>query len=182
MTIYTRRGDEGHTDLYSGERVAKTHPRVEACGTIDELNALLGVVRSAPGEMTKSLSSLLVSIQNDLHSICARLSSTKSEGEQPGISRDRISTLEEECDWFEEQLQRLQEFILPGGAYRASLLHHARTVCRRAERRTIEAAEKYEVDSVILAYLNRLSDLLFLMARYVNHLGGHKERKVQYSR
>lgn len=182
MPVYTRRGDKGQTDLFSGERVSKTDPLIEAYGTVDELNALLGVVRSAPGSLSEDQDELLTTLQNHLHTVCANLANTRDDEDKPRITSVQIDFLEEQCDWHEEQLQRLQQFILPGGVYRASLLHHARTVCRRAERRVITAGESKTVDELVIAFLNRLSDLLFLMARYVNHVAGQKERTVKYVR
>lgn len=180
MKIYTKRGDKGRTDLFSGERVGKTNLLIEAYGTVDELNAILGVAESNLPAQFSDLKSGLIRIQDHLHIICARLANTTPKSEHPTISEEHIQWLEERCDFFTEQTPKLKHFILPGGHPAAASLHQARTVCRRAERRVIAAAEKYDVDNKIITYLNRLSDLLFLYARFVNHKTGTTEQKPKY--
>jgi len=180
MKIYTRRGDQGQTDLFSGERVSKTDALVEAYGTVDELNALLGVIRSALTDEENEIESDVLRIQNELQAICAVLANTDTARQKIDLTEARIDLLEERCDFYQEKIPEIRYFVLPGGTKVASQLHHARTVCRRAERRVLAAEQNYRIDPLVIKYLNRLSDLLFLMARYYNYTNGEEEQKVQY--
>lgn len=175
--IYTKTGDQGETGLFGGERVKKDHPRIVAYGSVDELNAVLGLVRAVlkKGE----LDPILEKIQNDLFLIGSHLATPRPEklasrGAME-LSPEVITFLEQSIDHLEESLPPLREFILPGGTESASRLHLARTVCRRAERETISLAKSEEVESFIIIYLNRLSDLLFVMARWANRQEGGGE-------
>ena len=173
MKIYTGFGDEGQTRLYGGKVVSKDHLRIEVYGTIDELNSLLGLVISQLAD--EHLHEQLMSIQNDLFQISAVLATpdqdTLKKLEKAPEPSD-IKRLEQLIDRMDEKLEPLQNFILPGGTTTASFLHLARTVCRRAERRLTSLMATAEIDSDIIIYLNRLSDLLFVAARYVNYLAG----------
>jgi len=170
MKIYTKTGDRGETGLFAGPRVFKDDPRIEAYGTVDELNSILGVVRSLP--LPAELNDVLSRIQNDLFSIGAELATP--EPEQQGtdlISVEDVERLEAVIDRCEQGLRPLKQFILPAGTATAAQLHLARAVCRRAERRLISfwKATKQPVSDPLMAYLNRLGDLLFVLARFVNH-------------
>lgn len=161
---YTGRGDEGRTDLCSGERVSKDSATIEACGTVDELESVIGVCEAHSG---KDLSE----IQNELHILEAELSNREPD---VLISSENIERLEERCDHFQEQIPPLRSFVLAGGG---SHLDHARAVARRMERRIVEVdPQRPEV----LAYANRVSDLLFLMARHENHINGVEESNPKY--
>ena len=175
MKIYTRTGDEGDTGLFGGGRVPKDHPRVAAYGDVDELNAVLGVARSmAPGADSDAL---LEQVQRDLFSIGgylatpdpARVAAALAKAELPAT---RIVEFERAIDAADAELPPLRAFVLPAGTPQAAALHHARTVCRRAERSVVHLAQATEVPGVILVYLNRLSDLLFTLARLTNHRSG----------
>jgi cob(I)alamin adenosyltransferase len=168
--IYTRMGDAGDTGLLGGGRVRKSHERVVACGEVDELNALLGVV--VAGAEGHDRREVLVTIQRDLLALGARLaaldpdslaSSAKAE-----LGMGQVSQLEAWIDSAEDRLAPLERFVLPGGSRQGGLLHLARTVCRRAERAVVALADREDVEPGILAYLNRLSDLLFSLARQAN--------------
>lgn len=160
MSIVTRTGDQGETHLFSGERVSKTHSRVEAYGSLDELCSLLGVLRAESKE-----SAYLVTVQQDLFELGALLANPNAKGSM-GTA---LQVLEKELFTLEATLPPLQYFILPGGSHRAALAHLARTVCRRAERQAIQIESLPEG---ILPYLNRLSDYLFLLARSWNQEEG----------
>ncbi|MFB6109454.1 MAG: cob(I)yrinic acid a,c-diamide adenosyltransferase [Halodesulfurarchaeum sp.] len=175
MTIYTGRGDEGETDLFDGTRVAKTDPRVRAYGTVDELNALIGVVRPTGYE---DIDDRLQAVQNHLHVLQATLADPESAGEH-AIDSEHIETVEAWIEETESELAPQTSFILPGGAESGSQLHHARTVCRRAERQVV-ALEGDAVDHHSLVYLNRLSDLLYVTARLVNKRDGEPEAEPTY--
>lgn len=181
-TVYTGRGDEGDTDLFSGERVAKTNPRIEAYGSVDELNSVVGVACSFLENQHDDLEEHLITVQNHLHVICANLANTEPEDDQPAIGDEDVDWMEQLIDDLEETLPKLTSFILPGGVRAASHLHHARSVCRRAERRVQQAIESAEepINLTNLKYLNRLSDLLFTLARSVNHRHNHPERSPDY--
>lgn len=171
MRIYTKTGDDGTTGLFGGGRVSKTTPRVEAYGTVDELNSWLGLVR-AEG-IAEVVDSVLAQIQDDL--LCLGAEIATAPGNETKLSSRRvrapeIATLEAAIDEHEAALPALQNFILPGGSRAGALLHVARTVCRRAERRTLTAAEESPLPNEIIVYLNRLSDLLFVLARRANQL------------
>jgi cob(I)alamin adenosyltransferase len=170
--IYTRGGDEGDTSLGDGSRVSKLDPRVGAYGAVDELNAQLGLVLALelPGDMREPLTT----IQNDLFDLGADLSVPVGPGEQPlRVSQEQIDELERLCDKFNDRLPELKSFVLPGGTEPAARLHVARTVCRRAELTILSTARALEIDPLVPVYLNRLSDLLFILARTAN-VGGEE--------
>lgn len=179
MSLYTKRGDEGDTDLFSGERVSKVHPLIEAYGTVDELNSLLGLAESLLPEEDTDLAEGIIEVQNHLHIICANLADRQPE-DRPEIQEHHVERLEAHIDELEEDLPPLRSFILPGGCPAGAQFHHARAVCRRAERTVIRAAEVEEVDGEIIRYLNRLSDLLFVLARSINHRQKQTERSPSY--
>ena len=177
MKIYTRTGDSGQTGLLGAGRVWKNAARVEAYGGVDELNACLGVVRAAVAD--PGLLDLLASIQRDLFAVGAQLADVRKDKgkdmEKAALAAERVADLERTIDRFEEELPSLKRFILPGGCETGAKLHLARTVCRRAERRIVTLAAEEEIPAVILTYMNRLSDLLFVLARLVNHRAGAAE-------
>jgi cob(I)alamin adenosyltransferase len=163
--IYTRAGDAGETSLGDGSRVPKTDPRIEAYGTVDELNATLGLAL-ASAELPDEFRPWLERIQNDLFDLGADLSVPLSdERERLRVGQTDVERLEELCDRVNERLEPLTSFVLPGGGEAATRLHLARTVCRRAERLVVALAAREPVNPRALAYLNRLSDLLFILAR-----------------
>lgn len=164
MTVYTARGDEGTTDLRDGTSVPKTNPRIEACGTVDELNALLGAIQ--PTDFS-DLDSHLQAIQNHLHVIQADLANPDND-EEPRIQSDHVDQLEEWIDEVMDELEPLESFVLPGGGETGGNLQHARAVCRRAERRTVALTEDGAINDEVIRYLNRLSDALFVFARLAN--------------
>ena len=170
--IYTRGGDAGETSLGSGARVPKDAPRIEAAGDVDELNAVLGVAlaRGVPH------ADWLAAVQNDLFDLGADLAVPEGgERERLRVTPDQVERLEAWCDEANESLEALRSFVLPGGSEGAALLHVARTVCRRAERRVVTLAAAEDVNPDALAYLNRLSDLLFILARAANAAKGVEE-------
>lgn len=169
VKIYTRTGDKGETGLFGGARVSKNDPRIEAYGTVDELNSLLGLCRSS--RLEPNIDAELDRTQSDLFDVGAFLAAPHSD-RFPSVRPDRISDLERAIDAMENELQPLKTFIVPGGSDSASRLHVARTVCRRAERRVIALDDDSEEMLTTIAYLNRLSDFLFVAARYANHRGG----------
>lgn len=168
MSIYTRTGDKGQTSLLSGERVDKDVLRVEAYGTVDELNSALGVAASFC--RNRRVNEILASIQNDLFDAGSDLATRTSSPRQiRRLTRQDWEGLESAIDELDEQLPRLKNFILPAGTSGAALLHFARGVCRRGERLVVKLErEEGEVNPDLLVYLNRLSDLLFVLARYEN--------------
>ncbi len=177
MKIYTRTGDSGQTGLFGGGRVSKTHPRVEAYGDVDELNAGLGLARAI--EMMPRVDEIIVSLQRDLFAIGALLATPdrdkmKRQLEKASIDERRIRELEQAIDDGDAELEPLRSFIVPGGTANAAALHVARTVCRRAERRVI-ALDEEEIPAIVIVYLNRLSDLLFTLARVANRRAGAGE-------
>lgn len=177
MRIYTGRGDAGETDLRDQTRVSKADPRIEAYGTVDELNALLGtILPTGHGDVDEHLEQ----IQQDLHVIQAELADPDGDGD-PAISASHIERLEAWMDDVDEELPPLTKFILPGGSTGGASLHHARTVCRRAERHTVALADAEDgaIDDPIV-YLNRLSDALFVLARLVNAREGFEESNPTY--
>jgi cob(I)alamin adenosyltransferase len=164
--IYTRLGDAGETHLGDMSRVPKTHPRIEAYGAVDELNAQLGVALNAPG-LDRSHALWLRRVQNDLFDVGADLSVPPGgERERLRISADQTAWLEAACDEVNATLKPLKSFVLPGGSPAAASLHVCRTVCRRAERRALALGD--EGNPEVLRYLNRLSDLLFILSRAAN--------------
>ncbi|HXV58332.1 MAG TPA: cob(I)yrinic acid a,c-diamide adenosyltransferase [Gaiellaceae bacterium] len=165
--IYTRAGDAGETSLGDGKRVRKSDPRLDAYGTVDELNSFLGLVlaRGLPAEFEQWLEQ----VQNDLFDLGADLAvPLEDERERLRVTQEQVARLEELCDLVNERLEPLRSFVLPGGTEAAALLHVARSVCRRAERVAAGLAEAGSVNPAALAYLNRLSDLLFILARAAN--------------
>jgi len=174
--IYTRTGDDGRTALGTGQRVSKAAQRIVACGTVDELNAQLGLALAAAP--APELSAPLRRIQNDLFHVGAELcipDSERAASPGPTIRPQHVAALEQLIDQLNAQLPPLKNFVLPGGHPAAAQLHVARTVCRRAEREVVRLAEAETVSRHLLAYLNRLSDALFVMARYQNKLAGVDE-------
>lgn len=165
--IYTRTGDTGQTSLFGGKRVSKASERVEAYGTVDELNSILGQVRASLPESEKKLSLHIERIQHDLLVIGSTLARTDGQKAEGFILTEK--KIEKAIDQMTETLPDLQNFILPGGTQAGSLLHVARSVCRRAERRVIVLSHQEVLDQGIIKYLNRLSDFLFTAARFVNH-------------
>lgn len=164
--IYTRTGDNGTTGLGDGTRVAKDSTRVEAMGTVDELNAVIGVLLAEP--LPAAISETLTRVQHDLFDLGGEICI-------PGhvmVKAERITVLEETLDQLNDDLSPLKEFILPGGTRTAAYCHLARTVCRRAERQLIKLSHEETVTDVSLQYLNRLSDLLFVMCRVINKDAG----------
>jgi cob(I)alamin adenosyltransferase len=164
--IYTRTGDDGTTGLGDGTRVAKDSTRVEAMGTVDELNAVIGVLLTEP--LPEAISKTLTRVQHDLFDLGGEICI-------PGhvmVKAERITVLEETLDQLNDDLSPLKEFILPGGTRAAAYCHLARTVCRRAERQLIKLGHEEAVTDVSLQYLNRLSDLLFVMCRVINKDAG----------
>jgi cob(I)alamin adenosyltransferase len=171
--IYTRAGDAGETSLGDGSRVSKLDGRIEAYGTVDELNAQIGVVLA--GECPPELREALEPVQNELFDLGADLSVPAGVEGRLRIEQAAVDRLEELCDRFNEPLPDLKSFVLPGGGPAAAALHVARTVCRRAERETIAAAQEHEVNPLAIRYLNRLSDLLFILSRSANAADGVPE-------
>ena len=166
--IYTRGGDGGETSLGDGSRVSKTDPRIEAYGTVDELNSAIGFALA--GDLPATSRPWLERIQNELFDLGADLSVpfTDEKKERLRITQSQVDHLEELCDRANEGLERLRSFVLPGGTDGAARLHLARTVCRRAERLAVGLAAIDSVNPLAIAYLNRLSDLLFILARGAN--------------
>jgi cob(I)alamin adenosyltransferase len=176
VKIYTKTGDSGDTSLFDNTRVSKADARVDAYGEVDELNACLGAARAAG--VGSDLAASLELIQKDLFALGARLADPSSRiaprVTKAAITAETVERLEQLIDRLETEMPPLRSFILPGGSIAGALLHLARTVCRRAERRVI-ALGSDAVESVLVVYLNRLSDLLFVMARAVNHRAGEPE-------
>ena len=170
--IYTRTGDMGETSLGDSSRVPKLDPRIEAFGTVDELNSLIGLALAAGvGGQRETLER----IQNELFDLGADLSVPFGVAERLRIEQAAVDRLEADCDAFNADLEPLKSFVLPGGTEAAARLQVARTVCRRAEREALAAAEQFEVNPLVLVFLNRLSDLLFILARAANAEAGHAE-------
>lgn len=177
MPIYTGRGDEGQTDLRDMSRVSKTSARIEAYGTVDELNAFVGVVRPTGHD---DVDELLREVQNHLHVIQAEFATPAPDEDDPQIDADHVERLEDAVDEFEAELDALESFILPGGSQVGAKLHQARAVCRRGERRAVALAAEEPVNETAIVYLNRLSDLLFTLARAVNDREGVVEENPTY--
>ena len=172
MPIYTRFGDNGKTSLFGGDVVEKSSLRVCAYGEIDELNASIGIISSEI--QNKEIEEKLEKIQNDLFTIGSELASRKETTTK--INPKRTKEMEEEIDKMDKELEPLKNFILTGGNKVAALIHLSRTICRRAERSVVRLSNEEQIDSTIIIYLNRLSDLLCTMARYVNFKKGEKEK------
>ena len=178
MKIYTKTGGQGETGRFGGGRVSKDDPRVEAYGDVDELNAVLGLARSL--ELMPRIDEVVVPVQRDLFSLGALLATPqpdrmKQQLEKARIDEARIEQLERAIDHGEEELEPLRAFVLPGGSPKSAALHVARTVCRRAERRVIALQRETDVPQIVVKYLNRLSDLLFVLARVANRRAGAGE-------
>jgi cob(I)alamin adenosyltransferase len=178
MKIYTRTGDQGSTGLFGGGRVLKDDIRVEAYGDVDELNAVIGMARSV--EMMPRIDEVLVPIQRDLFAIGALLATPDRDKmaqhlEKARIDEARIAELERAIDQGDAELEPLKAFIIPGGTPKAAALHVARTVCRRAERHVVRLQQQVELPPLAVIYLNRLSDLLFTLARVANCRAGAGE-------
>jgi cob(I)alamin adenosyltransferase len=171
--IYTRGGDAGETSLGDGSRVSKLDERIAAYGTVDELNSLVGLVLA--GECPAQIREVLLRVQNELFDLGADLSVPLSEEGRLRITQGQVDALESDCDRFNAELPELRSFILPGGGGAAARIHVARTVCRRAERDALAASQAHEVNPVALTYLNRLSDLLFILARAANAADDREE-------
>ena len=165
--IYTRTGDKGHTGLSGGERVAKDSALIQALGDVDELNSLLGLIAC---KLDGELVSVIKKLQNDLFNVGAELSCSKKF-----IHQEDVNYLEQQLDSLNNELPPLKEFILPGGGEAACLCHLARSVCRRAERSLVAACHDYVIDNELMAYTNRLSDLLFVTARFIGKRINEKE-------
>ena len=166
MKIYTKTGDDGNTSLQGNFRIAKSHPRIIAYGTVDEVNAVLGMVLT--NSLDADITTILTKIQNDLFVVGADLSNPNLNYVKNRVSLDLIETLEHHIDKLQLELPPLTNFILPGGDLAAAQLHYVRTVVRRAETQTVELSEKDEINSNCIKYLNRLSDLFFVMGRLIN--------------
>jgi cob(I)alamin adenosyltransferase len=175
MKIYTRTGDTGDTGLFGGGRVSKDHTRVQAYGEVDELNSALGVVRAT--QPIAFMDELLESIQRDLFALGGHLATpdpdkVRAALEKAELSVERVAAFELAIDDADRELPPLKAFVLPAGSAKAASLHLARTICRRAERSVVRLAREAPVPELFLVYLNRLSDLLFTLARLANHRAG----------
>ena len=174
MPIYTRTGDEGTTGLFGGGRVPKDHPRVVAYGEVDELNAAIGLARATPP--TELADGLLETVQRDLFALGGHLATPDPAKvakalERATLSEERIREFERAIDAADTELAPLRAFVLPAGTPKAAALHLARTICRRAERSVVRLAREDQVPPLFVTYLNRLSDVLFTLARLANHRG-----------
>ena len=164
MKVYTKKGDQGKTSLIGGKRVDKDHIRIEAYGTVDELNSYMGLVRDL---LNPTYHDFLVSIQNNLFTLGSLLANESSKMKLPEIHAKDITALEVEIDTMDKSLPLMRNFVLPGGHVTVSTIHIARCVCRRAERKCITLQREVEISGIIIAYLNRLSDYLFVLSRKV---------------
>jgi cob(I)alamin adenosyltransferase len=171
--IYTGGGDRGETSLGDGSRVSKLDCRIGAFGTVDEVNAQLGVALA--GDVPAASRPVLERVQNELFDVGADLSVPWGVADRLRVDQAAIDRLEDDCDRFNADLPELRSFVLPGGAEGAARLHVARTVCRRAEREVLQAGGEVELNPLVLVYLNRLSDLLFILARAANAEAGRDE-------
>ena len=171
--IYTRGGDTGETSLGDGSRVSKLDGRIEAFGAVDELNAALGLVLA--GDLADELRGVIARVQNELFDVGADLSVPAGVDGRLRVEQSMVDRLEQDCDRFNAELPELRSFVLPGGTEAAARLHVARTLCRRAERDVLRAAAKHDLGPLVAVYLNRLSDLLFVLARAENALAGQDE-------
>lgn len=166
MKIYTKTGDDGNTGLQGNLRISKSHPRIISYGTVDEANAALGIVLS--NSLDDDVVKILIEIQNDLFLVGADLSNPNLNDMKNRVSLDKIEKLEQYIDQFESELPSLTNFILPGGDTTAAQLHYVRTIVRRAETLVVQLSEKDEINANCIKYLNRLSDLFFVMGRLIN--------------
>ena len=178
MKVYTGRGDEGMTDLRNMDRVSKASGRIEAYGTVDELNALVGTVRPTGHD---DVDAQLREAQNHLHIVQADFANPEPDEDDPAVREEHVDQVEGWIDGYDGELDPLESFILPSGSGPGSRLHHARAVCRRAERRAVAfASEEAAVNETAIVYLNRLSDALFTLARVVNKREGVREENPEY--
>ncbi|KXK39870.1 MAG: cob(I)yrinic acid a,c-diamide adenosyltransferase [Saprospiraceae bacterium] len=178
MRIYTKSGDKGTTALFGGKRVPKDDIRIEAYGTVDELNSFIGLLNSAFVDATQN--HFLTEVQKRLFTIGSNLASNPDkEVITPDIEEDDINAIEKEIDMMQDLLPKLKNFILPGGHQAAGFAHVCRTVCRRAERRVITLDRDSTVDPLIIKYLNRLSDYFFVLSRYI--VMQHKGEEILWS-
>lgn len=183
MKIYTKTGDKGHTSLYGGTKVSKNDVRIEAYGTVDELNACIGIIRSC--DIDTKIDENLIEIQKNLFHLGAELATPKDKLYLANgkcrlpklIENSDIEQLENWIDTMETQLPALMHFILPGGNLASAYAQLARTVCRRAERRAVGLSDLEEIRGEVVKYLNRLSDYLFVLGRLISHLAKHEEIK-----
>ncbi len=174
MKIYTKKGDKGETSLLGGTRVSKASAQIEAYGTVDELNSCIGLIRDKAGN--ERIDTVLVQVQHQLFSIGSILASNgDSKLLLPELKENDIKFLESEMDRMDGELPELRNFILPGGNPAASFCHLSRCVCRRAERRVVSLGDIMEMDEIIIQYLNRLSDYLFVLARFLTKEQGGEE-------
>lgn len=173
MKIYTRTGDHGETGLFSGERVRKTHPRVAAYGTLDEMNSILGAAVAAGP--TPPVRQALVELQAQTFDLGADLATVLEPGQPTRITQSDIVTIEQEMDRLTALLPEKSNFVLPGGSSAACQIHIARTVARRAEREALTVEGSAQIPAGPMIFLNRLSDYLYLLAKYENHLAGVQE-------
>jgi cob(I)alamin adenosyltransferase len=180
MKIYTRRGDDGETDLRSGERVSKASRRIEAYGNVDEANARVGKAATLVDDDHGDVLETLEAAQNTLFKAQADLANTDKDEDDPRVASDDVEGVEDEIDAYEQELEPLEDFILPGGTQAGATLHEARTVVRRAERRVVALDAEAGNTGKVQDYLNRLSDLLFVMARVVNAREGIEEESPTY--
>jgi len=171
--IYTRGGDQGETSLGDGSRVSKLDCRIGAFGTVDELNSAIGVVLA--GDVPEVMREPLIRIQNELFDVGADLSVPWGVTDRLRVEQPMIDALEQLCDDFNADLPELRSFVLPGGTEASARLHLARTICRRAERDVLLGAQEVDLNPLVLRYLNRLSDLLFILARAANAAAGRDE-------
>jgi cob(I)alamin adenosyltransferase len=177
VKVYTRRGDAGETDLFGGGRVPKDHLRVEAYGAVDELNAALGA--AAVASASADVRALVEALQGRLFDLGAHLAAPdperRAKSQLPGPRAEDVDELERRIDAFEAELEPLRRFVLPGGTAGAAAFHLARTICRRAERRAVGLGRAEPLDPLVVRFLNRLSDLLFVLARVENRRAGHPD-------
>jgi cob(I)alamin adenosyltransferase len=177
VKIYTKTGDKGETSLFGGRRVPKDDLRIETCGAVDELNSVIGIARSI--KMSRALDTILQGVQNDLFilgaDLAAPVSSNRRSSMVPRIDRGHVAATEALIDKVQPELPSLKRFILPGGSLASAHLHHARAVCRRTERRAVTLARKGSVNPLVISYLNRLSDLLFILARFASQNAGVRD-------
>lgn len=174
MKIYTKSGDDGKTGLFHGPRVSKDDARIEAYGTVDELSSVIGLARAA--EVPTDVDLVLQRIQHQLFALGAQLATPDPDDDgTPRIGGDQIAWIEETIDHFDGQLRPLKNFVLAAGTPGAAALHHGRVVCRRAERRVVTLAKTTQLSKEALVYLNRVSDLLFVLARFANSVANQDD-------
>jgi cob(I)alamin adenosyltransferase len=173
MKIYTKTGDDGTTGLQGGTRVLKSNLRIRAYGAVDEINAMIGIILS--NKIDDGITTMLTKIQNDLFVVGSDLSNPDLSNKKNRVTLEMVENLEKNIDMLEKELPKITNFILPGGHKIASLLHLARTITRRAETNVISLDEKEKVNDECKKYINRLSDLLFVIARIINKKDGIKD-------